>query len=78
MKKTIPFIILISILAAPVVVFAQEPPTTYVIPLPSGASGHVIMTITAGEAAIAAAVMVLAAITLFRLLQATAQAAKAK
>jgi len=70
-------IITIALAALPAVAFAQEP-TTYAVPLPSGGTGHVIMSITAGEATVAAAVMVLAAINLFRVLQAIVQAAKAK
>lgn len=77
MNRLAALIALIALATLPGSTAAQEP-TVYDIALPSGGLGQIIMTITAGEAAVAAAVMVLAVISLFRALQQSTQAAKAK
>jgi hypothetical protein len=41
-------------------------PTIYAVELPSGATGHVVMTITAGEAIISIVLLMLVAVVLFR------------
>lgn len=82
-KILILIILVLSLSTLTVTTLAQEPPTpptptTYDIDLPSGGIGQIVLTMTAGEAAITAAVMVLAVISLFRVLQAATQGAKAK